>query len=401
MKTKVLVIAGLAVLSTSAFASKARLEALSGNNGAAKLYISDNRNIFRNAATINTHKNYVVTEWGTSTAADDSVSAPRAEGGFFNNAGALSYGLYFGNNGDNNGRTEFVKDDGTTPVPAANPNFQKGYLPQSNALDLFLGGDVGLQWGAKLHYANSKDEPTGGIARKNTALGLGLGVIAGAAEGYINVDLSDKSKGNNRVAGTIPTTTAAQLASDEYKQKPTFTVGGSFVITDYTIFAELMSGKTEITEGSAATKTVETFKDMDYKVGVGRVMEINPTARLVMDASVASTSRKVNETGINTTYKTTSLTLPLTMGFEAEATSWLTLRGSVGQNIVLNETKVSNSTDTNVVNGKRTNGNTTTVNGGASLNFGKLALDGSIGKMATGTINTDDLMSRVGVTYSF
>ena len=183
MKTKVMVIAGLAVLSTSAFVSKARLEALSGNNGAAKLYISDNANVFRNAAAINTHKNYVVTEWGTATTIDDSIGAPRAEGGFFKEAGALAYGLYFGNNGKNFNRTDEVKDDGLDPVVNTNSNYKNGYLAQSNALDLFLGGDVGLQWGAKIHYANSKDEPTGGVSRKNTALGLGLGVIAGAAEG--------------------------------------------------------------------------------------------------------------------------------------------------------------------------------------------------------------------------
>ena len=180
--------------------------------------------------------------------------------------------------------------------------------------------------------------------------------------------------------------------ADQYKQKPTFTVGGSYEISGYTLFAEVTNGKAEETSGGSTDST----KVMDFRVGAGRVMEINPTARLIMDASVVRTQTKQETTGVATADKTTDLTLPVTLGFETEATSWLTLRGSVGQNVILNNRKVEGTGAT-----KSTIANTTTVAAGASLTFGKLALDGSIGKMGTGTLNTDDLMSRVGVTYSF
>lgn len=354
MKKSALVIAGLALLSTNAFASKARLEALSGYNGAAGLYVSDKANVFRNAATINTHKNFVVTEWGANVDAD-SQSAPRAEGGFFKDAGSLAYGLYLGN-------------DGVNDRPAA-------YLDQDNALDLFLGGDAGMQWGARLHYASGKDD-TGAVKKKNSAYGVGLGMVMGAAEGYANVDIADKSEG-----GTA--------AGDEYKVKPSFTVGGSYEWSGYTFFGEFSNGKVE--EKGTTTSTTKTT---DVRVGAGRIWEINPTARVLADASFVYTVEK-------TTTKDKFMGLPVTFGFEADATSWLTLRGSVGQNVILNNRKNASA--------KSSDANTTTVNGGATLNFGKLAVDGLVGTTSsTGTANskngvlsTSNLLTRVGVTYNF
>ncbi len=366
MRRNVLLIAGLAVLSTSAFASKARIEALGTNSN---LYIKDNRNVFRNAATINSNKNYIVTEWGTQGTAsgNDDAATPRAEGGFFKEAGSLAYGLYLGND-----------EQAKAAVTGA------GFLRQDNALDLFLGGDAGLQWGARVHYANSKDEPgTAAAVRKNTAIGLGLGVVMGAAEGYANVDLSDKSEGD----GTT--------ASNEAKQKPSFTVGGSYVWSDYTFFAEVANAKVE---GKIAGVT-ETDKDFAVTVGAGRVMEINPTARIFGNVAFAMTKNETNDGASPATeVKTTNTALPVTFGFETDATSWLALRGSVSQNVVLNNNKVET---TGVAATKTTNANTTNVNAGASLTFGKLALDGSIGVKASGTLNTDNLLSRVGATYSF
>jgi len=126
----VLLITGLAVLSTSAFASKARLEALGTG---AKFYIADSRSAFLNPADLNGAKNLLVTEWGTANAAD-TVGAPRAEGGFFREMGTFTYGLYLGNN--------TVIADRTT-----------GFKDQDNAVDLLLAGDMGAKWGARLHYA--------------------------------------------------------------------------------------------------------------------------------------------------------------------------------------------------------------------------------------------------------
>ncbi|NOT79563.1 MAG: hypothetical protein HOP07_11275 [Bacteriovoracaceae bacterium] len=365
MKRQTLVIAGLALLSTNAFASKARVEALGQDGVRGSEFISDSRNVFRNPAVLNDTKNYLVTEWGTA-ATTDTAAAPRAEGGFFREAGSFAYGLYLGNS---NGR-----DD-------ANRSGAAEYLNQTNAMDLFFAGDMGVKWGAKLHYASSKDQQTGAFERKNTAFGLGLGAVMGSAEAYLDLDLSDKSNG-------------AAAASDEWKLKPSFLVGGSYAWEGTTFFANYESSKYEV-----KTATTATTKDSTITVGAGRIMEINPTARVFTDAKVVLDTTEV------AAGKTKSQTLPVTLGMEAEATSWLTLRGSVAQNVILNNNK-------NAAGKKSTTNNTTNVNAGATLNFGKLKVDGVIGttggNRGTGTTSqeqgvlaTDNLLTRVGVTYMF
>lgn len=373
MKKNVLVVVGLAVLSTSAHATKSRMEALSQDSLRGSEYISDSRNIFRNPALLNQTKNYIVTEWGTSANADDSTAAPRAEGGFFREMGSFNYGLYLGNNGQDEGRNTAGRD----------------FLRQDNALDLFLSGDMGVQWGAKLHYASSKDEtePAGTpFERKNSAFGLGLGVVAGEAEGYIDLTLTDKSTGNSGAGG---------LVGDEFKTKPSYIVGGSYKWSSVTFFASYEANKADMKLGATTT----TNKDSTISLGAGRIHEINPTARIFSNATLQFAQSEPSATGSG---KDKGTFLPVALGFEADATSWLVLRGSVAQNVIFNNVKLGNGK-------KQTTPNTTTVNGGATLNFGKLKVDGSIGTTGTtgtadsktGVLSTNNLLTRVGVSYWF
>lgn len=363
---KTLVVASLAVLSTSAFASKARMQALGQGN--VSRYIMDSRSVFLNPAMVNEQKNYIITEWGSSGAAD-SDAAPRAEGGFFREMGTFTYGLYLGNDESRESHT----GTGT-------------YLAQSNALDLFLGGDMGAKWGARLHYANGKNEQGAATAAvKNNAFGIGLGAQMGEAEAYLNMDLADKSTGNGA------------NASYESKLKPSYTVGGSYKLAGWSLFAEYDATKQELKEA-----TTSTTKDTTILVGAGRVHEVNPTSRLFTDVTLSMNTRE-------TTGKVKTNQLPVTLGMEVDATSWLVLRGSVSQNVILGEEK-------NASGQKKTLPNTTNVNAGATLNFGKLKVDGMIGNTGsnrgtgavgttatnkTGTLTTDNLLTRVAVSYWF
>ena len=96
MKKSVLIATGLAVLSTSAYATKARMSALGQDEGLGSYYMGDTRNVFRNPADLNYTKNYMVAEWG------QDAGTANAEGGFFRELGAFNYGVYLGSN---NGHT--------------------------------------------------------------------------------------------------------------------------------------------------------------------------------------------------------------------------------------------------------------------------------------------------------
>jgi hypothetical protein len=381
---KTLVIAGLAVLSTSAFASKARMEAL-GQQGDVSYYLNDSRSVFLNPAALNDMKNYIVTECGASQQAD-SATAPRAEGGFFREMGSMAYGLYLGNNGD--ART----------VTSATASF----LNHQNAMDLMLAGDMGMKWGARLHYANSKDEGTTTFARKNSAFGLSLGVSHGDLEGYANLALSDKSEG-------------AKVAGDMWERKPGMQIGGSYKMSGMTFFADYSSTNEEVTGATGSDITAAagghltagtagkiTHKTSDITLGAARVHEVNPGARIITDAQLVLSSDEVSgsvTTTENGKVKTT--TLPVTFGMEADATSWLVVRGNIHQNVFLGSSKSIAGKTTTIAN-------STTVDAGATLNFGKLKVDGSVGTTKadnvsgkTGVLSTSNLLTRVGVSYWF
>ncbi|EQC45780.1 hypothetical protein M899_1325 [Bacteriovorax sp. BSW11_IV] len=344
MKKHVLLATGLAVLSTSAFATKARMEALGQDNNGG-FYIQDDRNVFRNASALNNTKNYLVTEWGQDS---------KAEGGFFREMGSFAYGLYLGNDGD---------DRPTTPA---------GFENQQNSIDLMFAGDMGVKWGARVHYSDFDNKSTNKSAE---GMGLGFGMEMGDIKAYANLTLKDESKGSTA------------LAADKF-DGDRMNVGASYMFSGMTFFADYDKSTKEVTNNAVKSETDYT----NLTIGVGKIMEVSSTARVFTDVAYATTEEKV-KSGT----KTTTTSLPLTIGFEADATSWLTLRGSISQNVFINEKKVGSV--------KETQGNTTDVAAGATLNFGKLKVDGVIGNDTTngenGALRTDELMSKVAVHYWF
>jgi len=359
MKKHIVIAAGLAVLSTSAFATKARMEALGQGSERGSLFIEDSRNIFRNAAEVNNMTNYVVTEWGTDGGTQN------AEGGFFRSAGSLNYGLYLNSDVGSNASVNDV-----------------GLLDEDNRLQAFVGGDMGVKWGASVYWSSSEDEQAA-IKKENDTMGVSLGVTHGAIEGYVNVDLKDESKG-----GTA--------AADKFEADTGFTVGAAYSWMNYKFYAEYEKDGYEQTVAGAK-------KDNDFSkitVGVGHTHEVSATSRVFTQLSFVTDKDETDNAGTKTETKNTDL--PLTLGFEADATSWLALRGSISQNIILAKNEVGGK--------KKTNG-TTDVAAGATLNFGKLKVDGMIGTTSNdrtaaaaaenGTLALDNLLTKVAVHYWF
>ena len=375
MKKQLAVAAGLALLSTSAFATKARLQAL-GQGGTAKglqgsFFLDDSRNVFLNPASLNEMSNYVVTEWGTANDAADSDSAPHAEGGFFRDGGSINYGLYLGNEYNFNNSVKTTN------------NMQE----TDNNLDLFFAGNMGFDWGARISYSSSSNKPNGGIEVENDTLGLGLGINHGKVGAYANLLLKDESAGSS------------SSADDKFEADLGLNLGVSYDHKNMTFYADYDKQGNERTVSSAKTE-VETTQ---INVGVANKMAMNETSMMFVDFRFNSTE---TETKGSNTVKTTAL--PLTIGFETQANSWLALRASVSQNIIVNDTETetvgSGTTE-------QTQDNTTNINAGATLTFGKLTVDGVIGttgqsRAATtasesGVLATDNLMTRVAVSYMF
>lgn len=372
MKKHIVIAAGLAVLSTSAFATKARMEALGQGSERGSFFIQDTRNVFRNAANVNDMTNYIVTEWGTSPAGAN----PNAEGGIFRSAGSLNYGIYLGSEIDNQDRVLDTDDSGIDDI---------SFMDQSNRLQVFVGGDAGIKWGATAYYASNKNEQ-GAFETKNSALGLGVGVVSGPIDGYVNLLLSDKSDGSS-ITGLGNDAGEVAAANDKWEADLGMNVGVGYTWMNYKFFAEYTKGGAEATIAGAKAEEEST----DIIVGVGHTHEVSASSRVFTSLQYENSKDEVKSGG--TTAETKSQSLPLTIGFETDATSWLALRGSISQNVVIGSDEVAGK--------KASQQNSTRVNTGATLNFGKLKVDGMIGTTTAGNLSTDELLARVGLHYWF
>jgi hypothetical protein len=388
MKKQLVLGMGLAVLATPAFASKARLQAL-GESTFGSYYINDNRNIFLNAAQVNNHKDLVTMEWGNSsdTADQDNNAAPKAEGGVFFGNGNMVYGVQLG--AESNSSSAFRAWSGINTA----------YASENNVLDLFVGGDAGIKWGANLTYSKSAENELAQDA-KQEAMRTRLGVDAGNWQAFANINIANKAEQAN--------------GAQEFKGKTGFQVGGSYDLNDYRLFGEYQSiaGSDEVADVEASVKTMI--------IGAARTVKLNDKANLFTKAQYSNTkcsnesatalviSNDASNTDLtcNGTDKDTKITsVPVTIGLEYDATSWIVVRGSISQSIM---GTVDFDGD------KRSQDNTTRVNAGATLKFGDLNVDGVVGTTdasntttgnstagSGGVLRTDTLMSRVSMTYKF
>lgn len=417
MKKHLVLGAVLAVTATPALATKARLLSL-GEDFTGSQYINDNRNIFLNAASVNLHKNQVILELGgdgaetsvgdlataRTVAKTDGNTTPQAEGGVLMSTGNLVYGVYFG------GESAYTQD------ARRYLNLKDRRVHQDNQLDLFVGGEAGVKWGANLTYSNGNDD-NGDI--KSNSMAARLGVIADNVEGFANVSLANKFEGN----------LGAGAEKEEFDGKLGYELGGTYNLGFAKVFAywrhagwEQSSDEATLAGPLPGAGVFNGDADVvtdKYTIGYGREEKLNDKATLFMKLAYVMNKRELDAKG---TGKATldDYSIPLTVGLEYDATSWLTLRGSVVQSIVneqdndydaalLAGTTVNPLITGAFRNGKRTLQNQTSLRSGATLKFGDFSVDGLLMTDAAGTnagnsngtLNTENLLMRVAATYKF
>lgn len=377
MKKQLVLAAGLAVLATPALASKARLQAL-GEDTNGSFYINDNRNIFLNASEVLNHKDMVTFEWGAGQATEN-VGDANAEGGFLRSSGNMVWGAQMGR----------VTDFSTDYQAALTQGALTNPFTPSNALDVFVGGDAGIKWGAQLTYSNRKDDAfvTADRDAEASEMDLAVGVSQGNIAGYLKYGLSGKVETDND--------------NVEVKRKSPLQLGASYKWMEYTFFAQYEMHNLDV---DSSTTTSHDVKDTQWQIGAGRSTKLSDKATLFTKVAYVNSNQDWDDLG-GAGEEDSSKQLPVTVGLEYDAASWLALRGSISQSVLINTVE----NDSNAAKRKQTAANTTNVNAGASFKFGDLTMDGVIGTTAgatgdnaeTGTFNTDTLMSRVSMTYRF
>jgi len=361
----------LSLLSTSAFASKARLISL-GENQDGSFFIEDNRNIFLNPATVMNNKDIVTMEWGNSGNQTTGAAAgtgstdttPNSEAGVIYSTGTFVYGLHLGSESKAYNDLRFPTTIGLDRAAAVD-----------NAVDFFVAGSADFNWGVNLTFSDTQDETTGSSFREQKLMTVKLGIQKSNLDGFLHIATTNEADD-----GT---------AGNKFEGDSDYKLGGSYQMNLYRVYGSIRKADYKI--------GTQDHKDQVVQIGAGRNKKINERTTIFSKAEMIVGDEKGAD-------KVKSRLIPVSVGIESAIKAWMVLRGSVGT-FVLSETKTNGQ--------KKTPANATNVNVGASFIFGDLNVDGLIGTGNNGSnsttdrdgeqgiLSTDNIMTRVALTYKF
>jgi len=230
-------------------------------------------------------------------------------------------------------------------------------------------------------YSNYNDKlAAAGVVQKENSTGFRLGAASGPWEASLGFGL----------ANTVESSTNKFTGTSALNLKGGYKLDTMFFFADMdTAAAKVEAGATEL--GKATVQNVEVGVVNSHKKDGNELFY-----------SVAVRKDDTKLSGGATDQKITSTTLPITIGMEVDANSWLTLRGSVSQSTLINDHK-----DETAATESAPSKNSTKVAAGAGLKFNKFNVDGTIlnttalapsqGKK----LDTSELMAQVGMTYWF
>lgn len=360
---KLLVIA-VALAAVNAQATRARVGALANSP-----HLVDTQTVYNNPADIFAlGSDYVNLESGLSPGITTGGTAnANAEGMVVRTMGDTKWGLSLGHQSPN------ASSWGLRGQAAA-----AGFdINQQNPLELTYGAKTGdMGWAATLVYSNYQDKAAAGATiNKENSMGVRLGARAGNWDAAVRLGLLS---------------TVEKANSDKYTGTAAIGVNGGYTMDSWYLFGNLSTVGFKAEVGGA-----EVAKFASTQIQLGAMTEVKKDGSgFFYGASLLNTMSKedVADTKVNT------LGLPVFIGVEADAASWLTLRGSVTQTLnLLNNTKreVGGVTGIETAPGA----DNTTVAFGAGLKFNKVTLDGTILAAGTQIYNSAALLGQVGLTY--
>jgi len=362
------------MMAAPAMASKARLTSLS-----SAAHLSDIQDVFTNASKLTATGDWATFETGATPAANKTAAgtSPQAEGGFARSMGDAKYGFYLGHS------SQFVT---ATRLPNTHqaPGGNEIHLIDENPLNLFYATKMGdMAWGIGMNYSNSNKKTA---SKKQSAMGINGGITMGNLDVGLDLGLSNSYKND---------TTGALI---DYKGKTSYQIAGRYVMNDLTIAFGLGAGGGKEDAVSTATYDISTS---NYNLGVVKDHKADGVD-FFYGASYAVETYKDGGNAVATGRdKYEQTTMPVIAGIEADAASWLVLRASVKQNVLLGSTKDS---FTNTSDDADSVANNTTVSAGAGLKFGKITVDGTLQATESanaGKVNGSSLLANASMTYMF
>jgi hypothetical protein len=360
---------GLMIIATPAFATTARLNALGetgntagyGQSGSAgSYYIQDVRNIFLNPAQLVHYKKKLVLEYAPT---DLATGQAAPQGLFTNTFGDFTYGLSMGNNS--------VR--ATSLATAASALAGVTFLPPARTLEAFFAGEGSLNWGISAFYAGNNARAAAASEQKAYLYGVRAGVDLGNFQVFTTVGIGSKTE---VVSATNPSV-EGKLSLD---------VGATYTMDNSTVWARYNNTGADLKTATPAATLAEQ-RNQVYGIGFGHKYEASKSITLF--GKIEANMEKFSTNGVDTK----NYNVPVSIGAEAQALSWLALRGSVNQSII-------GQSD---VNGVRSILGNTFLGAGAGLTFGDVVIDGTLNAAlapAAG-FGIGSPLANVAMTYNF
>ena len=362
MKNYLTLALALTVVSAPAFASTARLEAL-GESTNGSYYVDDFRDIFLNPAQIVHYKKKLELELGSNTlAVPNSTAHMTPQGGFTNTFGDYTYGIYMNNNSDRTNR--IIGGANTLGHAMGAITTGNNFVGPDSTVEVFFAGEMGVNWGVSVFYTGNNSRGTASTSNFDNhstvnstshLLGARLGVETGSLNVFGLVGLSEDAKIDD-------------AASNEIKGHFSWDLSATYKMDAFTWIARTQQYGADLNIGGAAAGTIEDRNHL-YGLGLGYKRDVTKSINLFarIEADYFMNSNRDGGTEVTPTDKMWNV--PLVLAAEAQALSWLTIRGSISNSLFGQE---------NYGNVRNNLQGTTTVAAGLGLTFGDIQIDGLV-----------------------
>lgn len=359
----------LSLAATISVASTARMNALSNS-----AHLVDATTIFANPTDANVIPDAALIEYGSGALGGSDKGT--AQGGFLKSVDTAKLGFFLGVGSKDRG--DLVVSSATVPFEGAENPFTVVYAGKA--------GDMG--YGVAFTYSSSAKKNTvegksitGLDSATQSKMGLVGSMVMGEMNFGLNLGLGDTAK-TTLTGGNFINYAATNTGLFGYYALDTMTFGLTY---------DMEGTKTDTTV--SGTKTV----NQDEAVNTMRLLAVNTVKKEgaeffygVTYKSEATTTK--NNAGVSSTGTETSL--PVILGVEADAASWLVLRGSVTQNVLLGSSKSAGGSADTI-------GHNTAVKAGMGVKFNKSVLDMTLSAASDGNVKTNDLGAQAAYTYLF
>ena len=379
---KTLVMAALTLLSASAFASQARLEAL--QNAA---HLSDIQRSFEKPYEVAMHGEFATFEFGGA--------GTTAEGGFARQMGDSYLGLYLGHSPE--AMSTLLSNLSSLGVTNVTGGLGQAF-GVSNPVNIMYAAKAGdLTWGVNFLFLSSDLKASKTVTadikgRKANVMGISGGVTNGAWDVQGTLGLAGKAEFSGAGTGTAPTWFGTTLNADEKAEitsKPTASVSGGYMADTMYYYGKYAMGGAKTT---AAGADKGDFENSDITIGLVNTHKKDGTDFFYGVSYVMSTQKEKLADS-----KTETSALPLIIGVESEAASWLVFRAALTQNFIIGSKKVNGGdADTNTPNN--------TASAGVGMKWGKFMFDGNMSNGLNGdTFGLDggNFITSASFTYLF